>query len=434
LTPDFRLSGQPSDASGYFTFAGIVCYARSAGVIPRPSMTACLPDVANAVTRMGRTILLPFDPDEDVANLRSERYATDHNPGWFHGALRRSYYVIRPALPVQLRKHIQRVRASGWKNIKFPTWPLDVSVDRLLESLLALVVQESGLPEIPFIWFWPRGYSAAAMMTHDVETPAGRDFCTQLMDINDSVGIKSSFQLIPERRYSLSPHFLEAIRARGFEPNVHDLNHDGRLFSSRKVFKERVARINAYGREFGSAGFRSAVLYRNHDWLQELDFEYDMSVPNVAHLDPQPKGCCTVMPFCIGNLLELPLTTVQDYTLFHLLNEYSTAIWELQIEMIRVRHGLISFIVHPDYIMEARARRLYEMLLHQLANCRSQGNIWIALPRQISAWWRQRSHLQLVQRHGRWHIEGAGSDDARIAYASVDGGKLVYRLESVNIP
>lgn len=434
LVPDFRLSGMLSDRSGYFTFGGIVGYARLAKGIPQPSMTAVLREVSADMVRTGRTVMLPFDPDEDIANLRSERYETDHNPGWFQDALRRSYYLLRPALPVELRKRIQRVRTSGWKNVKFPAWPLDVSVDRLLESLLLLAVEASGLPELPFVWFWPRGYSAAVMMTHDVETLAGRDFCPQLMDINDSFGIKSSFQLVPERRYSLSPGLVDTIRARGFEPNVHDLNHDGHLFSSRRVFTERAARINAYAREFGAAGFRSAVLYRNHDWLHELDFEYDMSVPTVAHLDPQPKGCCTVMPFFMEGLLELPLTTVQDYTLFHLLDEYSTATWTVQMDMIRERHGLISFIVHPDYIIEERARRVYERLLQQLATLRAEEKIWIALPREISTWWRQRSRLQLVQRGGRWQIEGAGSEDARVAYASVSNGKLVYRFESMNTP
>ena len=34
---------------------------------------------------------------------------------------------------------------------------------------------------------------------------------------------------------------------------------------------------------------------------QRLDFSFDMSIPNVAHLDPQRGGCCTIMPYFIGN-------------------------------------------------------------------------------------------------------------------------------------
>ena len=66
-------------------------------------------------------------------------------------------------------------------------------------------------------------------MTHDVETTAGRDFCESLMTLNESFGIAASFQIIPEERYEVSQKFLDSIRSRGFEVNVQDLNHDGRL-------------------------------------------------------------------------------------------------------------------------------------------------------------------------------------------------------------
>ena len=132
------------------------------------------------------------------------------------------------------------------------------------------------------------------MVTHDVETSAGRDFCPGLMDLNDSFGIKAAFQIVPENRYSVPQALLDCIRERGFELNVHDLNHDGRLMEDLEEFLRRAKDINLHGRRFGALGFRSAMLYRNIDWYEALDFSYDMSVPNVAHLDPQRGG---VAPF-----------------------------------------------------------------------------------------------------------------------------------------
>ena len=114
--------------------------------------------------------------------------------------------------------------------------------------------------------------------------------------------------------------------------------------------------INARGREFGSRGFRSGAMYRRQDWFAALDISYDMSVPNVAHLEPQRGGCCTVMPFFMGHVLELPLTTAQDYTVFHVLGDYSTRLWQEQIDRILDENGLVSFIAHPDYLIEPRAR------------------------------------------------------------------------------
>ena len=269
-------------------------------------------------------------------------------------------------------------------------------------------------------------------MTHDVETSCGANFCPQLMDLDDSFGIKSSFQVVPEDRYDVPPSFLENIRKRGFEVNVHDLNHDGRLFSNRVEFLRRAGQINSYGQQWGAVGFRSAILYRNIDWYDALDFSYDMSIPNVARLDPQPGGCCTVLPYFIGNIVELPVTTTQDYSLFHILHDYSIRLWKEQVSLIQEKHGLISFIIHPDYIISATARRVYVELLAYLSELRSQGATWIALPRQAAAWWRLRSELNLVNVGGSWRIEGRGSERARIAYAVVVNDTLTYEIDQVS--
>ena len=119
--------------------------------------------------------------------------------------------------------------------------------------------------------------------------------------------MRASFQLVPEGRYDIPPGVLDEIRRRGFEVNVHDLNHDGRLFTDRDEFRRRALRINAYAREFGARGFRSGVLYRRPEWYDALEIAYDMSVPNVGHLEVQRGGCCTVMPYFIGRIVELPL-------------------------------------------------------------------------------------------------------------------------------
>src|SRR6202030_632200 len=115
----------------------------------------------------------------------------------------------------------------------------------------------------------------------------------------------------------------QEIRKRGFELNVHDLNHDGSLFENQTQFLHQASQINEHIRAFQSLGFRSGAMYRNQEWFREFDILYDMSVPNVAHLEPQHGGCCTVMPYQIGEILELPLTMTQDYSLFHILGDYS---------------------------------------------------------------------------------------------------------------
>lgn len=413
---------------GFFAFGDAICWGRRNG----PGMdlaTRELPDVSSEVRVGPDSVTLPFDLAEIVENLQRERYcepsgSDDASEGW----TRSVYYFVRPVLSVAVRKHLQRLRLRGWEQIAFPRWPVEFSVQTLMERTMALVLQR--VERIPFIWFWPQGAPACAIMTHDVETEFGRDFCAELMDLNDAYGIKSSFQLVPEVRYEVGPKLLAHILSRGFEANVHDLNHDGRLYQNRQQFLERAARINSYARQFQSRGFRSGAMYRQQDWFDAFEFSYDMSVPNVAHLEPQRGGCCTVLPYFVGNLVELPLTAIQDYSLFHILDDYTTTIWEKQIDLIRARHGLVSFICHPDYLIDSRARDVYERLLARLRALRDAGDLWVPLPGDVADWWRNRSQMTLVPTADSWRIEGPQAHLARVAYASLEDGRLRYSLAS----
>jgi hypothetical protein len=294
---------------------------------------------------------------------------------------------------------------------------------------MTLALKAQGHTQIPFIWFWPDDSSACAMMTHDVEGHAGLDFCDELMNIDDSYAVKSAFQLIPEGREEAWCRQAEKLRRRGYEVNLHDLNHDGQLFADREVFQQRARRINEYAREFGCDGFRSGAMYREQSWFSAFEFSYDMSVPNAAHLEPQRGGCCTVMPYFVGGLLELPLTTVQDYTLFHILNDYSIELWRRQIGLISKHHGLVSVITHPDYLVGRRERAVYIELLRHLADLRDRDRLWVALPGEINRWWRNRHLMTLVPAGDGWRIEGPDSQRARVAYATLENDRLVYTFD-----
>jgi hypothetical protein len=256
----------------------------------------------------------------------------------------------------------------------------------------------------------------------------GRTFCSRLAEIDLEYGIRAAFQLIPEERYEVTDQFVEGLWGRGVEVCVHDLNHDGKLFDNRTEFERRAELINGYLRRYRAKGYRSGVLYRNTEWYQALNCSYDMSIPNVAPLDPQRGGCCTVRPYFIGKILEIPLTTIQDYTLSHVLRERSIDLWKKQIELILAKNGLVSFIIHPDYIQEPGPMDLYRQLLAHLAEIREQTNLWFALPGEIDTWWRARSKMSLVRNGDGWRIEGEGTERAVLAFARLVDGQLVYKL------
>src|SRR3989449_2879387 len=435
---DFQLAGRHFVDPGYFCFGPeTICYGNSSSGFRSKQVTGPLYDALPDVTTDGGTVRLPLDPHEIIENLRHERYQDNRDRSQTglgdSPMVQNIYYWLRPFLPVAIRKHLQRARLSDWKNIPFPHWPVDRTVERILERLLALSMKAQGIHRVPFVWFWPDGATSCAVMNHDVEQLAGRNFCSQLMDLDDSAGIKSSFQIVPEERYAIPEGLLEEVRNRGFEISIHDLNHDGQLFSNREEFLRRAERINEYARRYRALGFRSGALYRNPAWYGALEFSYDMSFPSVAHLDAQRGGCCSLMPFFIGKILELPLTTIQDYSLFHILNDYSIDLWKGQIASITEKHGLTSFLVHPDYVIEKRARTTYQALLEHLAQMLKERKIWIALPCEVDRWWRERSQMTLTRHGNRWEIGGPGKERARIAYAHLEGGCVVYHLEAAHL-
>jgi hypothetical protein len=131
----------------------------------------------------------------------------------------------------------------------------------------------------------------------------------------------------------------------------------------------------------------------------------------------------------VGRILEIPLTASQDYSIFHILNDYSIDLWKKQIDLIQRRHGLLSFIVHPDYVIQQRPRAVFESLLAHLQQTCDRNSVWATLPEGVDRWWRARSEMKLVEESDGFRIEGPESDRARIAYATLDGDRVVYSVD-----
>ena len=419
--------------TGFFQFGkGVTCFGRCQSGVAATAADAPSFDASKHVHVGGSAVRLPFDLGEAVQNLRLERYVKNNSrerePFPYGAVSYKLYYSIRNSLPFPVRRQLQRFYFQDWKQIPFPTWPVDATVDTLHERALRLAMEAAGVARWPFIWFWPNGAPNCLIMTHDVETAAGRDFTPELIELDASYGFKAAYQVVPEQRYTVSDEYVSTIRRHGCEFNIHDLNHDGRLYSERNEFARRAAEINNYARKYAAAGFRAGAMYRRQDWFDLFDFSYDMSVSSVAHLDPLRGGCCTVMPYFVGKILEIPLTTTQDYTVFNILNDFSIDLWKQQVALIRERNGLMSFLAHPDYLIEPRSRNVYESLLDYLRKTVADGGIWAALPGELDRWWRARDKMQLVNRSGQWQIEGPEKEKATVAYVTLERDRLQYTL------
>lgn len=434
LNPDGEsVVTMPAGEAGFFSFESVpVCYGRNSTGVSRILNHSALPNASEGMNVDGTKAYLPFSPVDVINNLRLEKYA----PALLSAkerlldlpTVRSIYYSLRGSLPTTVRRALQKSYLRGRSASRFPDWPVDFTVDALHMELLKLWMKTQGVRQVPFIWFWPKGARACVAMTHDVETSAGRDFAHTLMDIDSNFNIRGSFQMIPEGRYTFDEGYVSDLRGRGFEFNIHDLNHDGHLYRERSEFSRRAQKINSAAKQFGARGFRSGAMYRKPEWYEAFDFSYDMSIPNVARFEPQSGGCCTVMPYFIGKILEIPLTTIEDYSVFHILNEYSIDLWRNQVDLILERNGLISFLAHPDYLIETRARKTYEALLAHIERLIEHGDIWMALPGEIDRWWRARDRMTLVRRRDGWEIEGDRKENAIVAYAVLTGEDLSYEF------
>jgi len=292
------------------------------------------------------------------------------------------YYTVRPLLPRSLQIFLRKRRAM-FINPSFPHWPIESRLENLRRRPLKDL--EGSDNEIPFIWFWPKGKNFSLCLTHDVETEQGLKNIGRICEIEKGYGLRSCWNFVPER-YKIPYAIIDRLKAEGFEIGIHGLNHDGKLFSSKRIFDGRMKRIEKYAREFGADGFRSPSLLRNVEWIKELPFEYDSSFPDTDPYSPQPGGCLSIFPYFIGNVIELPVTLTQDHTLFEILKMEDISIWQQKFDWIENYNGMALLIVHPDYF-NIKIEKFYREFLEYTLN---KKNLWHALPRDLSHWWRQR--------------------------------------------
>ncbi len=299
----------------------------------------------------------------------------------------RFYYALKPYLPWHMRMGLRRVTAQRLRRKRAADWPVNPAAGR-----------------IPDNWRgWPEGKKFAFVITHDVEGPEGLEKCRQLAELEMKLGFRSSFNFIPEGSYTVPPSLRQWLVANGFEVGVHDLQHDGRLFTSQAGFERKARRINQFIREWGAKGFRAAFMLRNLDWIRQLEIEYDSSTFDTDPFELQSQGAGTIFPFVVPDgesgsaapgkgYAELPYTMAQDSTLFLVLGETTPAIWTSKLDWIAARGGMALVNVHPDYIRfdgDAASARTYSVsnyiaLLNYISE-RHPGAYWHALPRQVAA-------------------------------------------------
>lgn len=305
----------------------------------------------------------------------------------------RIYYRIKPMVPATLRLSVRRWFALRKRDEVRHLWPISPGSERAPEK-----------------WGgWPEGKKFALVLTHDIEGEDGLLRCERLMELERSMGFRSSFNFIPEGDYRVSPALREKLSKNGFEVGVHDLRHDGRLYRTRRQFSQNAIRINEYLRDWGAVGFRSGFMLHNLNWLHGLNMEYDASTFDTDPFEPQPDSRNTIFPFWVpappagmaeinntksrrsDGYAELPYTLPQDSTLFLILREKTPRIWLEKLDWI-VHHGGMALLnVHPDYVCfdgERPTSRTYSVDKYvqflKYVRERYEKVMWQPLPRDLA--------------------------------------------------
>jgi peptidoglycan/xylan/chitin deacetylase (PgdA/CDA1 family) len=327
-----------------------------------------------------------------------------------------AYYTVKPLVPRRLQLAMRRSYARRQVKARFPAWPREPVLLDLRDRGLRHEMRTTGRTRLPMVGYWPHGRRFAAVLTHDVEGPAGIANIPRVLELERRYGFVSSWNFCAEW-YPIPDGLFAELAGAGCEIGLHGIAHDGHLFRDRASFEANLPKIHRYLREWDVSGFRSPSTHRNADWMGELGCLYDTSFPDSDPFEPQPGGCCSIFPFFLGEVVELPITLVQDHTLFEILREPSAGRWIEKSDWIVENQGLINLLVHPDYLVTDERLGVYEEFLSYLAGLRGG---WSALPRDVARWWRERSLLRCVETDDGARIVGPEATASRASVAWVE--------------
>lgn len=318
--------------------------------------------------------------DRQVSIIASAMCKESRNTFFFNALINRVFYEAKPLIPRQLQLALRR-EIARYKRKKYShVWPIDPCAGK----------KPSG-------WRgWPEGKRFALVLSHDVDTAKGQDCVLKLAELELDLGFRSAFNFVPER-YINHKEIKSSLINSGFELNVHGLKHDGKLFSSNRVFENEAIKINKYLKNWGSTGFTSPSMLSRADWLHKLDITHSISSFDTDPFEPQPYPVRTIFPFWVGNgnssrgYVELPYTLPQDHLLFVILKEKTIDIWKQKLDWVVSCGGMALLTTHSDYMNfgnrplkeEEYPVQFYESFLNYV-NKRYKDKFYHALPRDIA--------------------------------------------------
>ena len=237
-----------------------------------------------------------------------------------------------------------------------------------------------------------KGKTSCYIVTHDVDTRQGLTRASSIKKLEEKYDIESAWY-VRTKHYSLDSGTIKDLANHG-EVGVHGAQHSGNLVGlpNQKLYQLLYEAKQLLGKISDSPvkGFRSPLLQHNStifEQLKKADYSYDTSVPTWEPKHPQtmsPFGIGTVFPLVLSNLVEIPVSTVQDHQLLYVLGfapKDLQAEWLSEMALIKDLNGCCVFLSHPEYkLFDEHNSVVYEELLNEIKTTR---NAWLTTPNQL---------------------------------------------------
>jgi peptidoglycan/xylan/chitin deacetylase (PgdA/CDA1 family) len=239
-----------------------------------------------------------------------------------------------------------------------------------------------------------KGKNNCYVVTHDVDTPQGLARAGPIKKMEEKYDVESAWY-VPTRHFPLNPKMIKDLANHG-EVGVHGAQHSGNLISlsHQKLYRLLYEARQLLGKMSGSSvkGFRSPLLQHNSTILEQLkkaDYCYDTSIPTWEPKHPQtmsPFGIGTVFPLVLNNLVEIPVSTVQDHQLLYVLGltaKETLAEWRSFMTIIKEIGGCSVLLSHPEYgLFDSENISMYEDFLSHIS---TDSDGWITTPAKLAA-------------------------------------------------
>jgi len=344
-----------------------------------------------AVVLEKNKIIFNFDPDETVKFLMFEKYFIKSRPFFTKIPIHPHY------LPGELRTTINNLLFLFKRKkevVEFPSWPIEKSVETIRWIFLKCLELIDN-KKIKVDNFWPKGKRYAIVLTHDIETGKGFKRIEMLSDIEEKYGLSSCWNFLG-KHYNLDSEKIKKLIQNGHEIGSHGFNHNGKLsFLDKKKIKKRFKQCSEIINKYHIKGFRSPFLLRTDNLFDVIskDFFYDSSIPD-TEVESQVgmfNGCCTVFPFMINGMVELPLTMPQDSRLLStgFKGKGIVNMWMKKLEWIKSVGGLAVLNTHPEIHLSGN-KKMVDVYDQFLQNISKDKKAWIANPYEVAKWWKQR--------------------------------------------